>query len=347
MNSPHVSIVILNWNASQETVKCLDSVHQLAYDNLSIVIVDNGSTDDSLSRIREHAKEHTRSFRHQDPMRSEPGEAGYVELSWAEIVTGAQGKNPDPVRRSYMTAILNDKNLGYAGGNNAGIVYSVEVLRADFVLILNNDAIVDKYMLGELVKLLSTDRRIGIVGPKILYRDLQNGHEIINSAGGMMDFWRGLVRNIGFGEIDDGRFDCTYDVDCLMGACLLLRSEVFRDVGKFPDQYFLYWEDNYLCQKARLAGYRVVYDGCTSIRHKAFSLSESPDSTRTFFYARNRMLFMREFATTTQLTFFLIYSLSLRLWIEACENLIEARHTKVALSYLRGALEGLFFSWRI
>jgi GT2 family glycosyltransferase len=66
-----------------------------------------------------------------------------------------------------LTLIQNDDNYGYAKGNNIGIKYAFKLMNPDYVLILNNDTVMDKNFLVELVKYAETSPAIGIIGPKI------------------------------------------------------------------------------------------------------------------------------------------------------------------------------------
>lgn len=115
---PPIVVVILNWNGAQETVDCLESLRQQTLRPLRLVVVDNGSQDDSLARIDKWAKER------QD-------EAGL------ELVVIEAGEN-----------------LGFAAGSNVGIRYALKV-GAESVLLLNNDTVLAPEAVSRLVTFLS------------------------------------------------------------------------------------------------------------------------------------------------------------------------------------------------
>ena len=70
-----------------------------------------------------------------------------------------------------MIIIKNEKNYGFAEGNNIAMRYTLKALNPDYVLLLNNDTVVDREFLGELVKVAENNDKIGIVGPKTYYYD--------------------------------------------------------------------------------------------------------------------------------------------------------------------------------
>lgn len=124
-------IVILQYNNSQDTIRCLDSVKELDYPNYEVIIVDNGSNVKDVNKIRNWIqKEH-----HSD---------SYTKYE-----------------------ILDTKyNSGYSGGNNIGIKYALEN-RADYLLILNPDTTIRKNTLTKLIEAAESDSQIGILGPAV------------------------------------------------------------------------------------------------------------------------------------------------------------------------------------
>jgi GT2 family glycosyltransferase len=140
----------------------LKSLEKLSYVNYEILIVDNGSIDDS--------------------------------------VTSFKKLYPD------IEIIENGKNLGYAEGNNVGIRRAIDK-KAEYVLLLNNDVIVDSIFLTELVCIAENDSKVGFVGPKVYYYNFNGRKNIINFAGGKINFFLGKPYHIGFNKEDHGQYD--------------------------------------------------------------------------------------------------------------------------------------------
>jgi hypothetical protein len=226
MNEPLVHVIVLSYNGKQLTLDCLSSVLLSEYDNFVIVVVDNASTDQSANAIR-----HT-----------------FVnELS--------SGK---------MILIENKDNLGFAGGNNVGMEYAFRN-HADYLLLLNNDTLVDKKLLQEMIRVCESDNSIGIAGPKIYYQMPSNQ---IWFAGGEIKLHKGLSRHIGIRQTDRGQFDKNGDCDYVTGCAMLIRRSVVERIGYLDTIYPMYSEDADYCMRAKRAGYRIFYVSTGKVWHK-------------------------------------------------------------------------------
>src|SRR4030042_7200987 len=98
---------------------------------------------------------------------------------------------------NYIHMIRNDKNYGFAEGNNIGIRYALEHSNPEYILLLNNDTVVHPTFLDKLVETASGDSRIGIAGPKVYSYDQPDR---LQSAGGKINWWTGDLSLIGWGE---------------------------------------------------------------------------------------------------------------------------------------------------
>ncbi|MGD8413462.1 MAG: glycosyltransferase family 2 protein [Candidatus Latescibacterota bacterium] len=159
---------------------------------------------------------------------------------------------------------VNDHNLGFAAGNNAGIRTALD-RGADLVLLLNNDTVVDAGLIDSLLRPFEGAPEVGIAGPKIYY---YTPPDQIWFAGGELFLARGLSRHIGIREADRGQFDQQRDVDYVTGCALMARREVFETVGFLDPTYVAYYEDADFCVRARNAGFRVVYVPEGKVWHK-------------------------------------------------------------------------------
>ena len=165
--------------------------------------------------------------------------------------------------------IANTENLRFAGGNNIGIDYALQQ-KADYVLLLNNDTVVDPDFLNGLLKVAGSGERVGIVGPKIYY---YNDPERIWFAGGKVEYWKGWVSHTGIRELDHGQYDADRRVDYITGCCMLVKREVIERVGKLDEKFFIYGEDADWCLRASRAGYELVYVPSSKIWHKVSTSS--------------------------------------------------------------------------
>jgi len=190
----------------------------------------------------------------------------------------------DAVRSSFPATelIVNNSNLRFAQGNNAGIEYSLE-RGADYVLLLNNDTTVEPEFLTRLVEVAQNDRLVGIAGPKIYYY----GHQKqIWSAGGKIDWWRGWISHIGIREMDGDQYNTLREVDYITGCCMLVKRRVIDTVGTLDEKFYLYGEDVDWCIRARRAEFKVIYVPSSHIWHK---VSASSDGHLSWFKNWNKL----------------------------------------------------------
>jgi GT2 family glycosyltransferase len=190
----------------------------------------------------------------------------------------------DAIRSAFpnIELIVNNSNLRFAGGNNVGIRRSLE-RGAEYVLILNNDTVVDPGFLSRLIEVAESDRRIGIVGPKIYYSDDQKR---IWFAGGSIKWWRGRVAHVGIRDKDNGRCDVTTVVDYITGCCMLIKRKVIETIGMLDERYYIYGEDADLCVRASRSGYKSVYVPSSRVWHK---LSASTKGHLSWFKNWNKL----------------------------------------------------------
>jgi GT2 family glycosyltransferase len=195
-------------------------------------------------------------------------------------------------RHPSIRVIENKENLGFTGGNNAGIRHALEN-GADYVWLLNNDTIVDRNALSALVEAAESDPDAGIYGSKIYY---DSNREVLSFAGATIDWRSGRSLHIGRGEPDRGQYDAVRDVERVSGCSMLVRKEVCGRVGLLDDDYFLYAEDLEWCVRARSAGYRCVFVPGSKVFHKEAASVKGADGRGTLFFYYNTRNFLKTIA---------------------------------------------------
>lgn len=201
--------------------------------------------------------------------------------------------------------IFNKENLGFAGGNNVGIRYALKN-EADYIIILNNDTLVDQLFVDEIVKAADSDESAGIVTPKIFFAKGYEFHKgrykeselgkVIWYAGGSID-WKNVIGNHrGLDEVDKGQFDEDGETQMATGCCSLVKKEVLEEVGLYDDRYFLYFEDADFSERVKKAGYKIMYEPKAIIWHKNAQSTGAGSNLQTYFQTRNRLLFGLSYA---------------------------------------------------
>lgn len=200
-----------------------------------------------------------------------------------------------------VTLLNTQKNLGYVGGNNFGIQKALEK-DFDWILLINNDVIVDPKFLDELIKKAIDDPKLKILGPKIYFAPGHEYHKdryskselgkVIWSVGGQMDWKNILGSNVGIDEVDHGQFDkIKYNLDFISGCCILINSDIIRKIGYFDEKYFMYLEDADFCTRAKNFGFKNAYIPSSIIWHINAGSSSSGSELHNYFLTRNRLLF--------------------------------------------------------
>jgi GT2 family glycosyltransferase len=264
---PKVSIIILTINALAMTKEQLADVARLSTDGIKCecVVVDNGSTDGTEEAIKNY-------------------------------------KLPN---MSYGF-IQNVANLGFAGGNNVGIKDALK--RApDYIILMNNDLILSKDLIVKMVDFMERNLKVGLASPKMYfakgyefhkdrYKESEKG-KVFWYAGGKIDWKNIYSSHKGIDEVDKGQYDEVSETDFVNGACVIMRNKVFEKIGYLDDSFFLYWEDADFSQRAKRAGFRVVYFPKTSIWHKvSASTGGSGSPSNDYFLIRNRFYFALRYA---------------------------------------------------
>jgi len=182
--------------------------------------------------------------------------------------------------------IFNDKNLGFAGGNNQGINIALE-RGADYILLLNNDTTVEPDFLKKLVAVAEANKDYGILGPVINFYDQP---EEIWFAGGQLNGLKTQGRHIFIAPKNN-----LEKVDYITGCCLLIKKEVIEKIGLLAEEYFLYYEDTDWCQRARRAGYLCGLAGEAKIFHKQSRSAQEFSYPYLYYHSRNGLMFASRF----------------------------------------------------
>lgn len=224
--------------------------------------------------------------------------------------------------------IASEKNLGFAGGNNLGI----QAAKGEYLLFLNNDTLVDKNLVQSLLNGFHLSDHVGVVCPKILYLKPPNtlqfaGYTAINP-------YTGRNKTLGNGEPDQGQYETPKQTPYAHGAAMMVKETVISAVGPMPELFFLYYEELDWSEKIRQSGFEIWYIPSGIIHHHA-SLSTGSDSPlKTYYYFRNRILFMRRNTSSFSLAVFFLYFYLLLTPAKLLIFLVKGR-IKHAIAFLR------------
>jgi len=291
--SPRVSIVILNWNNWEDTLECLDSVFKVRYPAFDVVLLDNGSHNSSLSRMRGYLDAQFRRESEYVNVLSSNVQFDVIEYSmWTPSMAERSAldieRSPCPNKIALIGA---RSNFGFAEGNNIGIRYALKRCSPEYILLLNNDTVVEHRLLSSLVSLGELDSSIGMIGPKIC-RYIEPLE--VWAVGGRINLFTGKASNKGYGT-PSRDYRGVVEVDYATGCSLLVKKDLVVKVGFLDSDYFCYFEDSDWALRSRIRGFRSVIDCDTVVLHKGGgSFSTSSGGLHYYYYYRNRLLFMRK-----------------------------------------------------
>lgn len=286
-----VAIIILNWNGQKLMEEFLPSVvKHTPPEKAEIIVADNGSTDDSITMLKE--------------------------------------------RFPSVRLILLDKNHGFAEGYNKAIAQ----VDSEYTVLLNSDVEVTANWLEAPIKAMDADPNIAGVQPKILAQRNKAFFEYAGAAGGRMDrygypFCRGRILNVV--EKDEGQYDTPTDVFWASGACLFIRTDIYKKEGGLDANFFAHQEEIDLCWRLRARGYRLLCIPQSTIYHVGGGTLHTESPRKTFLNFRNNLLMIyknmpeKELSTVMRRRFLLDYLAALKFMLtghpENAKAIVRAR----------------------
>ena len=179
------------------------------------------------------------------------------------------------------------RNLGYGVANNRGIEWAL-AHGADYVLVVNNDAVVLPGAIGRLVDAAESGKDVAIVAPFIGYHD---DPETGWYAGGQFSGLRGL--GVHRAPRPAESLTKPEEISFATGCVCLISARAIRDVGAFAEDFFAYVEDAEFCVRLRRAGYRILFEPRAKALHHTPRLEDDPAPYKIRLRDRNRRRVMR------------------------------------------------------
>ena len=200
------------------------------------------------------------------------------------VVENGSTDESDTILATYgnkITVLKQPKNLGFDGGVNVGIKYSIKN-GANYVALFNNDAIAKPNWLETLVKTMQSNNSLGIVTSKIVHVN----DNILDSTG---DFYTifGLPHPRGRGERDTGQYDKLTNIFGASGGASLYNVKMLNKIGLFDEDFFAYYEDVDISFRAQLAGYKVAFAPKAVVGHHINGTSSKISGFATYHSAKN------------------------------------------------------------
>jgi len=252
----HLSIIIVSYNTRELTEQTLNSIYRHKHNlDYEVIVVDNGSTDGSIDMI-------TKEF-------------------------------------PQVILIQNKENLGFSKANNVGIKRS----RGKYILLLNSDTIIMEDTLKTMFEFMENNPTVGVSGCKVVLPDgrldkaCKRGFPTPqNALYNALKLDKLFPHSKRFGQynltyLDE---DETYEVDCLVGAFMMVRRDTIEQVGFLDEDFFMYGEDIDWCYRIKRAGWKVVYYPNTKIIHYKGGSSKKKNAKLIYEFHRAMYLFYKK-----------------------------------------------------
>jgi N-acetylglucosaminyl-diphospho-decaprenol L-rhamnosyltransferase len=192
--------------------------------------------------------------------------------------------------------ICSQNNLGFGKANNLAVNHS----RGQHLLFLNTDTILTENTPQILSDYLTRSQDVGVVSPRITFRDgsyqLSCGKlpnlviEFLDKIRyGLDQKWHHI-----FGNLYDKQYSTVQEMGWLTGACLMIRRDVFEQLGGFDESFFMYFEDKDICKRVNEAGWKVVYYPQTSLIHLLGGSSSDVKKSANTYYRDSQLYYYQK-----------------------------------------------------
>ena len=259
----HIAVIIVNWNGKDDTVRCVESLQKinLMGNTLSIIVVDNGSTNDSVAVIKK---------------------------SFPEISIIETGKN---------SGFTGGNNIGIqkAIEIRADLIW---LLNNDTLVdrqVLSFASVFDDFSVG------ACGSKIYFAPGHEFHHDRYKENErgrVFWYAGGLVDWNNLYASHRGVDEVDHGQYDKIIETPFITGCSFVVRNEVIKQIGMLDDKYFLYLEDLDWNIRIQKAGYKTMYFPKSIVWHVNAGSSGRPGNPmHEYYFTRNRLLLGMSYAS--------------------------------------------------
>ncbi len=280
---PPVAVIVLNWNGWQDTIECLETVARQDYPNFNVLVVDNGSDDDSVEKILAWANGEIEEIKTRFPHLVFPLIPKPLPI---QIIKHIQEK-PKKDNKFYLLPLK--QNLGFARGMNIGMRFATTILKSEFVFLLNNDTVLERQTLRNLLAVFKINTQVAMAQPTIYY---YNQPDRIANAGGQIFPWgqTKYYKTIGTQEIKK--------IEFINGCALCIPKTILEKYGYLSEKFFFGEEDFELSLRARKNKLNLVAVGNSRVFHKIAVSSDrkwQKDGRKVVIFALNRLIDMKDF----------------------------------------------------
>lgn len=225
-----------------------------------------------------------------------PSVVQYSPKDIAEVIVADNGSTDDSIKVLQeefpsVRIIALDKNYGFAQGYNLAI----QEVNTPYCVLLNDDVRVTEHWLEPMLTYMESNPNTGALQPKLLSDRQKDSFEYAGAAGGYLDkfgypYCRGRIFDVV--EKDLGQYDCVSNIMWATGACLMVRTELFRKAGGLDNHFFAHMEEIDLCWRIRNMGHDIVCIHESKVYHYGGASLAMGNPRKTKLNFRNSLLML-------------------------------------------------------
>jgi len=317
---PHVSIVMVNYNGWEYTIECLESLFQISYPKYDIILTDNGSINDSIEKIKDYCQGKIDVFSKFFTYNAINKPINIIEYEEKDVdnnfISEKEEKFNNIASNKKIRLITIKNNIKFTPGLNVSLRYIANKMKTDYILLLNNDTVVEKDFLKELVLFSEKYKKVGVLGPTLCLYDKPDKAQVPN------------LQNVKY----------PIEVDYVEGAAFLFRSDFIKAIGLFNPIYNFFYEEKDYCYRVKKAGFKTCYlPTKDKVYHKVGGDTNKVSGFRLFYMTRNLFIFNKLHLNIFQSFWYIV-----RYFIPNI-SLILLKQPKEVKSVLKGAIDGFSF----
>lgn len=267
-----VGIVICNYNKKDKVLQCIQSVLEQKFQDFDLYVVDNASTDGSTDEINSAYRDKVVFIPNGENQNNDSDRISLIQKD------GDQSNNAD---RIFL--IQNDENLGGSGGFDRGLS-EASTHDYQYLMCIDNDAMLDENAVGELVKFLDSHDDTGIAASIIL--NLENP-DTIQNFGQTIDYQSFSTEPLYVNEYFTNELPEVNFSDAVPACSLMIRKSITDKIGFLPKDFYLYWDDTEWCTRVRELGYKVASVKASQALHAMGAKREDVSTFPTYYAWRN------------------------------------------------------------
>jgi len=227
------------------------------------------------------------------------------------VDNNSQDNSIDIINREFANIKLIRllENVGFGAGNNIG----AKAATGEFLFLLNTDTILTNNILPHLIKLMSANSDIGIVGPKLLFPDgsfqISFSPEIGIKGESESRKMHKNSQDENYVNTIERDFKNIRQVDIVVGAAFFIRRDLFNLLNGFDEEFFMYFEESDLCQRVRDKGYKILYTPHSSLIHIRGHSVKKTSNKMVVEYRRSQIYYYHKHRPTWEILILKIYLL--------------------------------------